>query len=479
MRSTLLMSSIARVNFRNAIPALKASTALTRHYSLSARSLHSSTATSFSNPAEELQVLDLRHHHHQQLLQQQQDPDQPTVQIAKDSTSVLVTSPKGCKYHRPHQPITVLNSLWLRDNCPCPKCIDPSTRQKLHASSQVPLDISVSSVQIYPEGLELTWSKGLDGVGDWEEPAKSRPGHKSMYSWEMILGSYGGSPSEHRVKTRLNHKPTLWDGQMMKDRALWLDYDEYMNSQEGLVKGLRHLQDYGLFFLKDVPTRDQEVAIVAERIGHLRDTFYGRTWDVKSVPDAKNVAYTNLNLSLHMDLLYMEAPPGVQLLHSLENSVPGGTSIFMDSFKAVELLKKEHPEDYEILTTTPTTFHYRNADHHLHYNRPTIALDPLNDSLTVNYSPPFQGPLELPPEQMKAFYRALRHFTAYIERPDLQFQHTMRPGECMVFANRRVLHARTAFDPTTGNRHLKGCYVDLDMFKDKYRTTHADGLNKA
>lgn len=174
----------------------------------------------------------------------------------------------------------------------------------------------------------------------------------------------------------------------------------------------------------------------------------------------------------------MEAPPGLQLLHSLENSVPGGTSIFMDSFKAVDLLKQEHPEDFEILTKTPTTFHYRNGDHHLHYNRPTIALDQMNDTLTVSYAPPFQGPVELPSEQTKAFYRALKRFAGYIERPDLQFRHTMRPGECMVFANRRVLHARTAFDPSKGNRHLKGCYVDLDMFKDKFRTTmqaKADG----
>jgi len=145
----------------------------------------------------------------------------------------------------------------------------------------------------------------------------------------------------------------------------------------------------------------------------------------------------------------------------------------MDSFKAVQLLKEEHPEDYEILTKTSTTFHYRNGDHHLHFNRPTIALDPYNDTLTVNYAPPFQGPLELATtEEMKAFYKALKNFAGYIERADLQYRHTMRPGECMIFANRRVLHARTAFDPTKGKRHLKGCYVDLDMFRDKYRITH-------
>ncbi|KAK3806922.1 MAG: hypothetical protein JOS17DRAFT_767026 [Linnemannia elongata] len=392
----------------------------------------------------------------------------PTVN-QKDNTTIEIQSLPGSKYHRSHP--TKLNTLWLRDNCPCPDCIHPSTRQKLHASTQVPLDIGVTSYRSTPEGLEVVWSKGLEDVGDWEAPEKSQPGHTSIYPWEMVLGSYGGTPTEHRAESRMNHAPILWDAELMKSKVLWLDYNEYMNTQEGLLKGLKHLQDYGLFFLEGVPTEDQEVANAAERIGHLRHTFYGRTWDVKSVPDAKNVAYTNLNLGLHMDLLYMEAPPGLQLLHSLENSVPGGTSIFMDSFKAVSLLKENHPADYEILLKTPTTFHYKNDAHHLHYNRPTIVLDPLNDALTVNYAPPFQGPLELPAEQVSAFYGALKKFASYIEREDLQFRHTMSPGQCMVFANRRVLHARTAFDPTKGKRHLKGCYVDLDMFKDKYRTT--------
>ncbi|KAF9580963.1 hypothetical protein BGW38_002189, partial [Lunasporangiospora selenospora] len=421
------------------------------------RSIHSSTQLSLGAPAT----------HAQEQRSHGQSSALPSIHIRSDSNSVVITPPKDSKYYRSHQPTTTLSPLWLRDNCPCPKCIHPSTRQKLHASSQIPLDISVSSVQICEEGLALSWSKGLLDVGDWEEPAKAKSGHQSLYPWEMLLGSYGGSASEHRQTTRMNHQPILWDGQLMNDKVLWLDYKDYIHSPEALRQGLQQLQDYGLFFVKNVPREDQQVATVAERIGHLRHTFYGKTWDVRSEPDAKNIAYTNLNLGLHMDLLYMEAPPGVQLLHSLENSVPGGTSIYMDSFKAAELLKKEHPQDYEILCKTPTTFHYRNANHHLHFNRPTIALDEHNDTLTVNYAPPFQGPLELPQNEVKAFYGALKKFARYIEQPDLQYRYTMQPGDCMVFANRRVLHARTAFDPTKGRRHLKGCYVDLDMFKDR------------
>ncbi|WP_422326832.1 TauD/TfdA family dioxygenase, partial [Trebonia sp.] len=32
---------------------------------------------------------------------------------------------------------------------------------------------------------------------------------------------------------------------------------------------------------------------------------------------------------------------------------------------------------------------------------------------------------------------------------------------CLIFDNTRVLHARTAF-AATGERHLQGCYADLD-----------------
>src|SRR5271169_5001573 len=40
----------------------------------------------------------------------------------------------------------------------------------------------------------------------------------------------------------------------------------------------------------------------------------------------------------------------------------------------------------------------------------------------------------------------------------------LMPGDCLVFDNTRVLHARTAFGMTAGSpgRHLQGCYADLD-----------------
>jgi alpha-ketoglutarate-dependent taurine dioxygenase len=46
--------------------------------------------------------------------------------------------------------------------------------------------------------------------------------------------------------------------------------------------------------------------------------------------------------------------------------------------------------------------------------------------------------------------------------PTVQLLHCLRaPGDCLIFDNTRVLHARTAFS-VAGGRHLQGCYADLD-----------------
>ena len=71
-------------------------------------------------------------------------------------------------------------------------------------------------------------------------------------------------------------------------------------------------------------------------------SFYGLTFDVISQEQAINVAYTNVNLPYHMDLIYMESAPGLQYLLCRQNdkSVVGGTSILVDTFAVAEELKE-------------------------------------------------------------------------------------------------------------------------------------------
>jgi hypothetical protein len=47
----------------------------------------------------------------------------------------------------------------------------------------------------------------------------------------------------------------------------------------------------------------------------------------------------------------------------------------------------------------------------------------------------------------------------------------IQPGDVVVFNNRRMLHGRNSFSTTTPGpigRHLEGCYVNIDEFKNRH-----------
>jgi gamma-butyrobetaine dioxygenase len=166
----------------------------------------------------------------------------------------------------------------------------------------------------------------------------------------------------------------------------------------------------------------------------------------------------------------------------------GGTSIFVDAIHAASLLYNTNPEAFDVLATTPVAFHYINNGHHLHYSHPTIELaaalpsssanSPQERSISyINYSPPFQAPLSLSTTP-SAFYPALAEFASLLSKLDLTYEYTLKEGDAVLFDNRRVLHARTAFsDKEDGsahheggtNRWLKGCYLEADALLDRGR----------
>lgn len=179
---------------------------------------------------------------------------------------------------------------------------------------------------------------------------------------------------------------------------------------------------------------------------------------------------------------YFQHPPRYQLLHCLRNRVEGGTSVFVDALHAANRFRESHPADFDVLTKTLVPFHYINNDNHLHHEHPTIELDAsAPDELDhkpvqfINFSPPFQAPL--PVSTPPAFYAALARFSALLHEPDAAFTYTLREGDAVLFDNRRVLHARTAFndaaheDGAVGetNRWLKGCYLEADAVLNRRR----------
>ncbi len=167
----------------------------------------------------------------------------------------------------------------------------------------------------------------------------------------------------------------------------------------------------------------------------------------------------------------------------------GGTSFFVDAFHVAETLRENSPSSFKALATTPVPFQYINDGHHLYHAHPTIELDPLQEDSTplikrsikyVNYSPPFQAPFPRSKEP-DHFYASLRNFADLLDAKENRYEYTLREGDAVIFDNRRVMHARTAFTDIPGleieegdaNRWLKGCYLDDDAILDRYRVMKA------
>ena len=249
-----------------------------------------------------------------------------------------------------------------------------------------------------------------------------------------------------------------------------------MNKSSVLAKAIQLLVKDGLLFLSGVPKDPESVGRIAERIGPIRNTFYGRTWDVRSVPNAKNVAYTNQYLGFHMDLLYMNEPPGFQLLHCIENSCSGGESRFADTFKAFDILMRDWESVYDLLGKPVFQHEYSNDGHYYTCTKPFVQTFKSLGSLPrwvnggesditrkirrIHWSPPFLGAVHLKSTELRRVHAALKEFSKILEQPETVVERKMEPGTCVVFDNLRVVHARNSFDVNSGKRWLRGAYVD-------------------
>ncbi|EON62054.1 hypothetical protein W97_01273 [Coniosporium apollinis CBS 100218] len=368
----------------------------------------------------------------------------------------------------------LFDHVYLRDSCQCPLCVDPSTSQKLFQTSDIPSNITPTQCLLGENGSpQIQWANDIPGY-----PAD----HTSTIPISLLENPARTSPDEALYSPGVEGR-TTWNRDKMAEENRFVLYSDYMRSDVVLYRTLDQLNKYGLVFLKDCPNSEKAVERIISRIGTLRDSFYGRTWDVKSKPDAKNIAYTHQFLGMHMDLLYMTNPPHLQLLHSLRARAPGGASMFSDSFAAATALQHSSPDLFETLTTYPVHYHYHNDGHHYRSTRPTVELNESGTIRRVNWSPPFQAPLSSgiyatpaaeasPGEQqspLRQYLAAASALQKHVEAETSIFEHRLNEGECVIFDNRRVLHARRAFEADRGERWLKGAYVDDDVFFSKLR----------
>jgi predicted HD phosphohydrolase len=159
---------------------------------------------------------------------------------------------------------------------------------------------------------------------------------------------------------------------------------------------------------------------------------------------AGNLAYTSRTIRPHTDNPYRDPAPTVQLLHCLRAAGQGGETGLVDGFAAAAAFRAAEAESFATLARTPVSFGYVDKETELRASLPLIQLSSRGRVRGIRFNNRSMRPLRRPYAEVTAFYTAYRRWAELLARPERQLSLRLAPGDCLVFDNTRVLHARTA-----------------------------------
>ncbi len=338
------------------------------------------------------------------------------------------------------------HAVWLRDNARDAETRSPGNGQKLITIGDIPADTRVVSAAFAGGRLTVTFA----------------PEQKTVdfsVSW-LAAHAYDRDPSPPRG--RLADGVDIWRAGLDLAAAT-ADFDAAHRDRRVLRDWLDHIRRRGFAILTGGPVESGALARVAALFGYVRETNYGRWFDVRSEINPTNLAYTGLGLQAHTDNPYRDPVPTLQILYCLENSAEGGDSVIVDGFAAALRLREEAPAAFDLLSKYCARFEYAGAAGvRLRARRPMIELAPDGELIGVRFNNRSAAPfVDIPYDDMAGYYDAYRRLGAIIDDPQMAVAFKLSPGECFIVDNTRVLHARAGYSGA-GTRWLQGCYADRD-----------------
>ena len=347
---------------------------------------------------------------------------------------------------------SALPGVWLREFSPDLGTIHPVTREQVIMLVDLPEDLRAAVAQVLPDGrLAVTWQP--EGLVSHYHPG---------WLWA--------------------HRPESPDAAALPERRLWQTGRAQQTpitrvegaairagDEAALGAWLTALHVDGLSIVEQLPPDPDMVPEIPHRIGCLRNSNFGEIWEVASRPDADSNAFTSVALAAHNDLCTREYVPGLQFLFCLHNSCSGGDSIFVDGYAVAEQLRAASPADFAVLTTIAVPFATRNRDSDHRCCAPVLELDAAGEIANVRYTWWLRNPMRGDSATIKAFYAAFKRFQRLANDPGNQLRLRLQAGEMACFDNRRMLHGRTAFDPSSGRRWLRGCYGEREELESRLR----------
>lgn len=336
--------------------------------------------------------------------------------------------------------VTRYHAIWLRDNARGDAFRHPGNDQRLFDLTDIPDGVAIAEARLQPAGVTVRFT-----------PDNASSVFESDFLRDYAYDGGSAMPSQ-----------PVW-GAEHADRLIRHDYAAVESDPAARKAWLDDIVANGIALLSDVPTVEGKVCEVAEIFGYVRETNYGRLFEVRSEAQPINLAYTPVGLNVHTDNPYRSPVPGLQLLHCLTNAADGGESVFVDGFRCATKLRQTAPDAFDLLTRFRAPFRYRDAGADLTNRTPCIETDDKGRLIAVRYNNRSAAPLDLPFEVMAEYYDALRLFAGMLHDPEGEMRLRLDPGDLITFDNERVLHGRTGF--TGGARHLQGCYADKDALR--------------
>ena len=102
----------------------------------------------------------------------------------------------------------------------------------------------------------------------------------------------------------------------MQDKKI--DFKSLMNDRATLKSACENLYELGFLQIENTPKNLHATIQAAEQISRIKDTFYGKSWEVnvvdnnnESKADVKDTAYTNVELDPHTDGNYFSESPAI------------------------------------------------------------------------------------------------------------------------------------------------------------------------
>lgn len=355
---------------------------------------------------------------------------------------------------------------WLRDNCQCPLCFLQSAQARKLLMIDVDVHSGVDAVELTNDNkVSVVWPDQHVSVfdADWLKKRCFSPAARQALQEELFLNDR-----------------YYWDSKL---RVPTVDFEEVLRDDKAALTWLQALRRVGIVCLKGAPLEKGQVNRLGERIGYVRMTYYGETWQVEDKPQANNVAYTTGRLSQHTDYPAMDYAPGVQFLHCIKQAAEGGESEVVDGFHVAELLQRENPAAFRLLTQLQVDFTDIGTDHcdfRLQAKHPIINMDANGRVVMINCNNATRDSiLDVPLHQVQPFYEALRAFTDIMNRPENLHTYMMEPGDMVTFDNWRLLHGRRSYVSGAGSlRHLEGAYLDwaevMSRLRNLRRSVHGN-----